>query len=95
MSYTANDSFWTQRVAKEEKRIFRDLQTRMELETLRDVGRLTSLATYHGNSPRRTGQGLSQTIKYLETVLIREKIRNKRAQDKVKKLTKILKELEE
>ena len=48
MSYNANDKFWTQRVHKEENRIFRDIKSRGEVEALRDAERLSNFSSYHG-----------------------------------------------
>lgn len=94
MSYNANDKFWTQRVHKEEMRIFRELNSRGEVEALRDAERLSSFSSYHGINVRKPGQGLKETIERLEAVLEDEKKKRQKAENNVKKLKVLLRTLE-
>ena len=94
MSYNANDKFWTQRVHKEENRIFRDIKSRGEVEALRDAERLSNFSSYHGINVRKPGQGLKETIERLESVLEEERKKRQKAENNVKKLKIILRTLE-
>ena len=94
MSYNANDKFWTQRVHKEEVRIFRELNSRGEVEALRDAERLSNLSSYHGINVRKPGQGLKETIDRLEAVLEEERKKRQKAENTVKKLKILLRTLE-
>jgi hypothetical protein len=94
MSYNANDKFWTQRVHKEEQRIFRYLKSRGEVEALRDAERLSNFSSYHGINVRKPGEGLKETIERLEAVLSEERKKRQKAENTVKKLKIVLKSLE-
>ncbi|OMJ71552.1 hypothetical protein SteCoe_30192 [Stentor coeruleus] len=94
MSYNANDKFWTQRVQKEEQRIFRELKSRGELNALRDAERLSNFSSYHGINVRKPGQGLKETIERLEIVLEDERKKRQKAENTVKKLKILLRSLE-
>jgi hypothetical protein len=94
MSYNANDKFWTQRVHKEEVRIFRELKSRGEVEALRDAERLSNFSSYHGIGVRKPGQGLKETIERLEHVLEAERKKRLKAEQIVRKLKVELKTLE-
>ena len=94
MSYNANDKFWTQRVHKEETRIFRELKSRGEVEALRDAERLSNFSSYHGINVRKPGQGLKETIERLEAVLENERKKRQKAESTVKKLKVLLRTLE-
>ena len=94
MSYNANDKFWTQRVHKEEVRIFRELKSRGEVEALRDAERLSNFSSYHGIGVRKPGQGLKETIERLEHVLEAERKKRLKAEHRVRKLKVELKSLE-
>ena len=94
MSYNANDKFWTQRVHKEEVRIFREIKSRGEVEALRDAERLSNFSSYHGINVRKPGQGLKETIERLEALLIEERKKRQKAEHTVKKLKIVLRSLE-
>ena len=94
MSYNANDKFWTQRVHKEEVRIFRELKSRGEVEALRDAERLSNFSSYHGINVRKPGQGLKETIERLEAVLEEERKKRIKAENNVKKLKVLLRTME-
>lgn len=94
MSYNANDKFWTQRVHKEEVRIFRELKSRGEVEALRDAERLSNFSSYHGIGVRKAGQGLKETIERLENILEAERKKRVKAENIVRKLKVELKSLE-
>ena len=68
MSYNLADLGWSQRIAKEENRLFRGVQNRYQIEAIRDIDRLSSFTTYFGNG-QKTNVPLSSTIKELEKTL--------------------------